>query len=79
MPEERDGVSKVWRKYHLSNAIEEISNSYKFKELKKSTEPILKSYISSTTPMLTPLPSQVFTDIRYPVCIIVRHFVKLVQ
>ena len=55
------------------------SNSYKFKELKKSTEPVLKSYISSTTPTLTPLPSQVSTDIRYSVSIIVRHFVKFVQ
>ena len=36
------------------------SNSYKFKGLTKST--VLKSYLSSTTPTLTPLPSQLSTD-----------------
>ena len=38
------------------------SSSYKSKGLKKSTAPVLKSYLSSTTPTLTPLPSQVSTD-----------------
>ena len=67
MPEERDSVIRIQSlekkpPVNRNRRNKQPSNSYKFKGLTKSTESVLKSYISSTTPTLTPLPSQVSTE-----------------
>ena len=67
MPEERDSVTRIQSlekkpPVNRNRRNKQPSNSYKFKGLTKSTEPVLKSYLSSTTPTLTPFPSQVSTD-----------------
>ena len=55
MPEERESVTRIQSlekkpPVNRNRRNKQPSNSYKFKGLTKSTEPVLKSYLSSTTP-----------------------------